>query len=488
MTKILKVLGTIGVLAVAGSVCNADEVTYWSGVVRQAIRVNGGAPCPIGRGIAMTHIAMYEAHNSIVRTHEPYERFVSASRTASKEAAIAQACHDVLIDVYPAQAAIFDAELAARLALIPDGPAKTAGIAVGAASAAQCVASRIGDGHDVDPPYTFGSNPGDYVTPEDLPPNTPPFSPGWGSTRSFCMATSDQFRLTGPLGFSNMSELLASSQYADQFDEIKRVGGRVSAERTEDQTALAFFWANDVNGTYKPPGHLLNITDEISAQQNLTLEQNARLFGMVGLAQGDAGVVAWDMKYNTDTDLWRPISGIRRADTDGNPATIADPEWLPLNSFTPPFPAWVSGHSTFGGATSAVLERFFGTDTMTFTISSEDPFFLQLPEHGNRTFHSFSSMGFEDAISRIYLGVHWRTDCEDGYLVGQQLGHHIGDNFFRTICPADFNGDRFNDTQDFFEYLTAFFAQAPEADFNADAVISSADFFEYLTAFLQGGC
>ncbi|MGE4196683.1 MAG: hypothetical protein AB7G11_06130, partial [Phycisphaerales bacterium] len=123
------VVCAIGVSAL-GMACNADEITHWSGVVRQAIRVNGGAPCPIARAAAMTHIAMYEAYNSIDRRFTPYIGYVDAAPGASAEAAIAQACHDVLVNVYPAQAGTFDAELVSRLALIPDGPSETDGIAV----------------------------------------------------------------------------------------------------------------------------------------------------------------------------------------------------------------------------------------------------------------------------------------------------------------------------------------------------------------------
>jgi hypothetical protein len=446
----------------AAGVCgiaHADEVTHWNSVLNQAIRVNGGPPCPIGRGIAMMNGAMYDAVNSIRPTHEPYLAFEKVDPGASMEAAAAMAAHDVLIELYPAQQALFDSELATRLALIPPGPARDAGMACGVACAAHMMKHRADDGSNNPIEYIFGGNPGDYLTPEDLPPNTPPFNPEWGDSLPFSFkGDPGQFYPAGPCGgFTVMSELLASSIYAEQFNEVKSVGARDSTTRTDDQTRIAFFWANDVNGTYKPPGHLVNITITISESLGLTLQENARLFALLGLAMGDAGVVAWDSKYNTATDLWRPISGIRRADTDGNDATVADPAWLPLNSFTPPFPAWMSGHSTFGGAWSAVMIEYFGTDNIGFTITSEDPFYAELPEHPARSFNRFSDAGFEDAISRVYLGVHWRTDCEDGYTSGAALGHHIGDTWFGALCAADFNLDGVSNSQDFFDYLTAFF-------------------------------
>jgi hypothetical protein len=480
----LLMLAAGAVTALTGAV-QADEVTHWNGVLNQAIRVNGGPPCPIGRGIAMMNATIYDAVNSITRTHQPYIGFDKAAPGASMEAAVAAAAHRVLVEIYPAQAAFFDAEYAARLALIPAGESRDAGMALGESCAGIMMKHRADDGSNNPVDYVFGGNPGDYVTPEDLPPETPPFNPEWGDSLPFSFkGDPGQFYPAGPCGgFTNMSELLQSATYAEHFNEVQSFGARDSKTRTDDQTRLAFFWANDVNGTYKPPGHLINMTIEISNALGLTLEENVRLFAMVGLAMGDAGVISWDAKYNTATDLWRPISGIRRADTDGNPATEADPAWLPLNGFTPPFPAWMSGHSTFGGVWAATMAEYFGTDNISFTITSEDPFYAALPEHPPRSFTRFSDAGFEDAISRVYLGVHWRTDCEDGYASGAALGHHIGQNFFGALCPADFNLDGTPNSQDFFDFLNAFFEQSWRAEFNHDGALNSQDFFDYITAF-----
>lgn len=484
-----KAIGAISVLAVAGSVCQADEVTHWSEVVQQAIRINGGPPCPIARAVAITHISMYEAFNSIDRSHTPYIAYVNAPAGASAEAAIAKACYDALVHVYPAQSATFANELAARLALIPDGPAETNGIAVGAAAAAQVIASRVNDGSENNTPYAFGLNAGDFRIPEDLDPSTEPFSPNWGLVRPFGMTSNTQFRRPGPAGFWGMNALLRSRAYADNFNEVKSVGSRNSTTRTRDQTEYAFFWANDVNGTYKPPGHLLHITEEISAQQGLTLAENARLFGLLGIAFGDAAIVAWDMKYLTNIDLWRPITGIRNAGIDNNPRTAADPAWLPLNTFTPPFPAWTSGHATFGAAHAGVLREFFGTDNVTFTATSEDPFYAELfpgQTPPARTFNRFSDAAFENARSRIYLGVHWSFDGSDGNTSGMNLGRFIGQRYFQPVCAADINGDGQLDFRDFFAFLSAFFGGSMDADFNGDGFITLADFFDFMQAYFAG--
>lgn len=495
--------GAVLAMVSAGGVASGDEITHWVDVLNQAIRVHGGAPCPIGRAIAMTTTAMYDAVNSIDRGHRPYLGFFDVPFDASKEAAAAQAARDTLVHLYPAQQAFFDAELASRLALIPNSPAKTAGMSVGQASAAGCIASRVGDGSDNNTPYTFGTNPGDYVTPEDVPPGTMPFTPNWGMSRPFTMTHNNQFLVPpGPAGYTVMSQLLASPEYTAQFNEVKEVGSRNSVTRTLDQTRLAFFWANDVNGTYKPPGHLMNIVKEIAAPLNLSLVQHARLFALAGLAQGDSGVVAWHSKYDTDIDLWRPISGIRRAHTDGNPETIPDPEWLALNPFSPPFPAWISGHSTFGGATAGVLAAYFGTDNMTFSITSEDPFYAALvpPPPPTRSFNRFSDMGWEDAISRVYLGVHWRWDCVDGFTNGHALGTYIGQNFLGIRCSADVDDgsgtgqpDGGVGIDDLLYYLQAFDTGSHDADVDngsgmgvRDGGVTVDDLLYYLSRFELG--
>lgn len=478
--SMLRVAAALGAAAVV-SVAHADVVTDWNNQLLDCIRAIGGPPCPISRNSALTHVAIYDAVNSIDRTHQPFYAFIPTPG-ASRTAAAAQAARDVLVNRYPQRQAILDAALATSLASVPPGAARDQGVALGSAVAAAVLARRASDGTQSDPVYVLGGQPGDWrPTFPDF--TSPPFNPGWGASTPWSMIDPDQFRPRGPLGFRSMERLLRSPGYARNVNEVKAFGSLTSTVRTPEQTQIAFFWANDVNGTSKPPGQLFQITQVVSADKGLTVSENARLFAMVAVAMGDAGVAAWDAKYDTAIDLWRPISAIREADTDNNPATVKDPAWEPLNPFTPPFPAYVSGHATFGAAHAAVMREFFATDRVTFTVGTDDPFYAQLGAPATRTFTSFSAAAWENAISRIYLGVHYRFDAEDGNRAGTAVGRHVYQNNFRARRRADFNNDTQVNSQDLTAFFSAYQAGSWRADFNRDGRLSVVDLVAYLACF-----
>jgi len=249
------------------------------------------------------------------------------------------------------------------------------------------------------------------------------------------MSYGQSFRPPQPGGYAYKADMLKSSEYAAQVNEVKKLGSATSATRTPEQTEIAFFWANDLDKTYKPPGQLFEITKIVSDQKGLTLVQNARLFALVALGMADAGIVAWDAKYDTNLDLWRPESAIQLATTDGNPATAGDPNWKPLSknpangkSFSPPFPAYVSGHATFGAVHAAIMRLYFGTDNVTFTATTEDP---NLPAGVERTFNSFTEAARENGRSRVYLGVHFQWDGDHGFISGTALGEYVHANVLK---------------------------------------------------------
>lgn len=230
-----------------------------------------------------------------------------------------------MVNLYPAQTATFDTQLALSLAEVADGQSENDGVALGQYVADQILAWRSTDGSSNVVSYTPGSEPGDW---QPTPPGfVPGLLPQWPDVTPFAIASGDQFRPGGP-------PALDSAEYATELNQVKELGSINSTTRTADQTEIARFWA-DGAGTFTPPGHWNQIAELVALAQGNTLSENARLFALLNIAEADAAIVAWDAKY--EYDFWRPVTAIRQADTDGNPDTIGDPNWEPL-LVTPPFP------------------------------------------------------------------------------------------------------------------------------------------------------
>jgi 6-phosphogluconolactonase (cycloisomerase 2 family) len=419
----------------------ADAITHWNDVLLEVIRKAGGFPGPAARAAAMMHAATYDAVNSIApSTHRPYLASVPAAPTASIDAAIAHAAHDVLVSVFPTTPVPLAMRLADAINVLPAGSDIEGGKAVGKAAAAAMIADRLGDGADDDAPYIAGMEPGQW-RPTD---STPAGTPNWRDVRPFVMPFGQSFRPSRPAGYLTRTAMLQSIEYAAQVNEVKGLGRFDSATRTDEQTLIARFWANDLDGTYKPPGQLLELTRIVSEQEGLDLVENARLFALVALGLADAAIAAWDAKFDTNLDLWRPQDAIRQASTDDNGATEEDAQWLPLSfdpvsgkRFSPPFPAYISGHATLGSVHAAVMRRFFGTDNITYTATTEDP---NLPAGVKRTFNSFTQAALENARSRIYNGVHFQWDADNGFLTGTAVGEFVFDNALLPVGRAASRG------------------------------------------------
>jgi hypothetical protein len=406
----------------APGIARADAVTDWNGILLNAVRTTSTNPPAASRAMACVHIAIYDAVNAIDGSHEPYLVTSSAPEGTSMEAAVAAAAHGALVVLFPTQQETLDAALEASLSAIADGAAKDNGIALGELCANDVLAARAND-HSTDVVgYTPGTEPGDWQpTPPAL---AAALLPQWPTVTPFAMTSGSQFRSGGP-------PALDSAEYAAAFSEVKAIGRVDSATRTEEQTAIARFWANG-GGTSTPPGHWNQITQVVAEAQGNTLVENARLFALLNMALADAAIVSWDNKYAYNH--WRPVTAIPAADSDGNDATEPDAEWLPLLT-TPPFPDYTSGHSTFSGAAAKVLEGFYGTDDIEFTVNSDgtpDVF---------RTFTSFSQAAQESADSRMYAGIHWRYANQDGLAGGQNLGAHVSANFLKEVDGGDGDGD-----------------------------------------------
>jgi hypothetical protein len=401
------------------------------------------------RALAIVQIAVFDAANAISGGFRSYTELAPAPRDTSMEAAIAQAAHDTLVAMFPSQSASFDEALAEELDAIPARKRreKANGIRLGRRAAAEILALRADDGsqHEeplVDVEYPTSDEPGSW---QQDPISQIPLALGayWGGVKPFVLRSVEPFRAPAP-------PALDSEAYAIAFDEVQRLGGDgivTPTERSDDQTFAGIFWAYDGTPSLCAPPRLYNqITVQIAEQQRRSLSalELARLLALVNTAMADAGIVIWESKYHYA--FWRPITGIR--EDDGNPATIGDPEFSPLGApasnlvgpnFTPPFPAYPSGHAGFGGALFQILRRFYGTDRLPFTFVSDEYNGETLDNEGNvrplkpRSFETLSEAEEENGQSRIYLGIHWSFDKTKGIAQGRRVADAVFRNAFAPV-------------------------------------------------------
>jgi hypothetical protein len=400
------------VVVAAPSSVRADVVTRWNAAALDAIRAERTAPPVASRALAILHVSIYDAVNGIVRTHEPYLVPSAVPASANVDAAASTAARIALTALFPSQAASFGTLHEQILGVIREGPHKWQGIEWGERVARHVLAARGDDNATAPMSPPQGSGPGVW---QPTPPAFAPYLlPQWAFVTPFAMPTSSFMRPPGP-------PALSSDQGAADYNEVKSLGAAVGSSRTTDQSAIALFWA-DGAGTETPPGHWNRIAQIVSADRGTTAVENARLFALLNIAMADAAICAWDAKYAYD--FWRPVAAIRAGDTDGNAATAADPSW---SSFivTPPFPDYVSGHSTFSGAASTVLAMFYRTDRVPFSVGSDG-----LPGV-TRAFRRLSDAAQEAAASRLYGGIHYRTSNEDGLKAGIAIGELTVSQYLR---------------------------------------------------------
>jgi hypothetical protein len=392
----------------------ADAVTDWNLQATTALITNAGMTPPVSViHLAMVHGAVYDAVNAIDRRYRPYLIAPPARRWYSKDAAAAAAAHRVLVNLVPAQQPALDAAYAASLAAIQPGRAKDGGVAVGEAAAAAMLAARANDGRFGPFRFPVATNP----APGDWRPTLPAFvndPNAWvAKVKPFLIRDPADFRTAGP-------NPLTSRRYAREFNEVKSLGSLTSTTRTPEQTKAAYFWSGHTLGIWS------GIFRDLSAQNALSVDDNARYFAMLYLTGADAAISCWtDKAY---WHFWRPITAIREADTDGNPATIADPNWLPL-IVTPPYPDQPSGHNCFSSSAVHTLQDFFGRDRDTFTVTSNAP--PPAPPDLTQTFTRFSQVIRQIINARVWDGIHFRTADEDGAQLGEEIAAYRRDHYFQ---------------------------------------------------------
>ena len=336
----------------------ADVILEWNALMLDCIRVDTTSPTVSTRNLAILHTAIYDAVNSITRTHQPYRFQLNAPANTSTEAAAVGAAYEVMATLYPSQASWADDLYDSYIASAPPSVALTNGLDLGEFMGLLTLDSRSADGSNTEVPYIPSNAPGQWQ--RTSPFYRPPLTPHWGFVDTFCLQDIESF-------VSDPPPALDSPEYAVALNDVKMLGGKTNTTRTAEQSQIAVFWS-DFSYTAMPPGHWHEIAATIARNRGSTLEENARMFALLSLAQADAAIVCWETKYRYN--FWRPITAVERADEDGNPATEKDAAWDHFLA-SPPFPAYTSGHSTFSKASAQVLARFYGTDAIAFNATSD---------------------------------------------------------------------------------------------------------------------
>ena len=408
----------------------SDMVLVWNehavNVISQPAAATGlgQAPPMSALHVAMVHGAMYDAITAIVGGHEAYLPGLSAPAGASKAAAAAQAAHDVLYGITPAANTAVrtrvDTLLAASLALIDPGQAKTDGIAVGAAAAAAMLAERANDGRFDVEPFATSTDVGRWRV---VAPGNSNVLGQFATVSPLALDRPDQFPTEG-------MPALTSAQYAAEFDEVKALGAQSGSSRTEAQTLMAGFY------TANPLLFYNTGLRAIARERGLSAGEQARLFAMTSFAGADALIACWSDKKLWNA--WRPQTAIREAAHDGNPLTTPDPDWLSLFA-TPGYPDEPSGYNCYTGGFWHSARFFFGTDHFSFSLTS--PGVPANPAVGNpvgvpgstRTFTRFSDVVRDTIEGRILNGFHFRTADEHGAWIGKKTAQWVARHFFEPV-------------------------------------------------------
>jgi pimeloyl-ACP methyl ester carboxylesterase len=378
----------------------------WNLHTHQVIKAADGYvdPMAASRVLAMVHLAMHDAVNAAeprYRAHVYRPALPVARGRADVAVAAAVAAHDVLAGLYPKQKDLVRTALETTLLDAGIGAGVEQGKRIGAAAAAAMLAARADDGSRADEAYTPGTRAGQWQF-------TPGFdfiaAPHWRAVKPFTMAQPSQFRVAPP-------PALTSAEYAAAFNEVKAVGSQAAdARRSSDETQYAAYWYefSDIGWN--------RIARVVARDKPQRLWQRARTFALLNAVMADGYIAGWDSKMHHD--FRRPVTAIRQAERDGNPATAADANWLPLLP-TPPIQDHPSTHSVLGAAAAVVLAGAFGSDQVPFTMASP----TSRPEAPARRFASFGQAAAENADSRVRAGIHFRFAATAGLRLGRQIGH-----------------------------------------------------------------
>jgi hypothetical protein len=384
----------------------ADVVTDWNATTN-ALVANDVGNNPRLRTLAMVHVAMSDAINTVQNHYSRVVATLPAAPSASPEAAAATAARQILITIYPEQKAKIEEAHAASLRAVPDGPAKTEGVKLGLAVAEAVQADRARDGTNAPDTYRPHAAPGAYV------PTTPPLWEQYARATPWVIKSADQFRPGPP-------PALSSPEYARDYNEVKSLGGATSTARTPAQSEAVTFWGNvNFGGAWQEAAR------ELSIKRGLSLAQSARLFALLNMSLANAYIVNWEAKYYYN--FWRPVTAIRNGDRDGNDATERDAGWTSFNP-TPLHPEYPSQATINATIASAVLESVFGpVNAIPFTATDVRD------AKRTRAFTSLADMAEEQKNVRVWGGVHYRFAIRTSEDVGRKVAAYMIANTLKPV-------------------------------------------------------
>ena len=379
-------------------------ILSWNNTAFETMQGPSYNPLLASRILAMVHLAMHDALNSIAPVYETYA-YHGEEKKADPVAAVSAAAHSVLVGSFPDKKEQLDAALDKVLKEIKDGNDKDRGIMLGEDAGQAILTLRSKDGAFADPVGKL-NNPDQPGLYQVTPPLQFVFAPFWTTMPTFGIESPDQFRVAPmpPLG---------SKEYAKDFSEVKNIGSKQSSTRTAEQTFIAKFWYEFSEIGWN------RVTTAAVKDANLDLITTARLFALVNMGLADSYTAGWDSKFHHN--FWRPYTAIRNANRDSNDLTAEDASWEPLLN-TPPVHDYPSTHSVLGSAAATVLTGILGDRSFTMTSTSAEP------ANATRTLKSFTLAAIENGDSRVFAGIHFRFSCEAGLRLGNNIGDWILSN------------------------------------------------------------
>jgi hypothetical protein len=407
-------------ILVGAAAARADVVLDWNAIAVNTAVANQQNPFAQARYAAIVQLAVFEAVNSITHDYKPYLWTITAARDASPDAAAIEAAYQVLSTYFPASQTALYADWTNSMQSIPDGPAKTDGIATGDAAAAAMIALRAND----------GSSPAQFYTPG------PPLPGAWQATAScpvmngVAVGIGFQWQNVTPFGIRKASDFvldpppsLTSREYEKAFNEVMTVGSLNSTQRPPDRSNVALFYAAS------SPAQVFNqAAEQVAVQVGGSLSQNARALALINMAMSDSLVASFLNKYFYN--FWRPETAIHAGDSDGNPKTSGDPNWAPF-IVTPCFPSYPSNHGSASNSAAAILRRLYGEHGHSITLTNPAVPTIVLQ------YTSFEQITDDISDARVYGGIHFRTD----QVAGERLGRAVGKAVYRHNLRSVHSGD-----------------------------------------------